>query len=490
MLTFYSSVTNPAVDAGQSATDSTPVTVDSEEALLRMLNEWIKDHPGAKPPGALRLCRENLTYTPRKVIMTATLEPARASYHQISETHMAWFLEVNVKTFMLVKIRSSKPGPGHYFAWLGGDLGFTAHVITHPAGGHRRKRPRNRGTRGAIKPRDVPKSYEDEAGSLVDFIDTNGAISDSEADKSSTSLDSDSGDENIQLHQLNVPAHHMGYHGKNIKEERQSRRLAAKAQRYRQPKLQESSITSQRSSNYTQRQHRPNVDYQMRSPVSVSSRPIPERAPRTPKRRRSSLSHERYHSHSRQSARRKQHIKPPCPPTPKRERSSSVEILSRLPTPASTRQDLVRMEAASRSNLFEIQSHVPQMATSRCLDPSTTAKPVTPSCGSEPVPKGHVVFQFLLADESNGAIPKPLNQCDTVTAFFDEAIAAWGALDGAEQYPKMVAVTVALDSVSRPIVVPWRNKGVFDTMVAAVIRASRGRLQGLEVEVRCKRAGG
>lgn len=53
----------------------------------------------------------------------------------------------------------------------------------------------------------------------------------------------------------------------------------------------------------------------------------------------------------------------------------------------------------------------------------------------------------------------------------------------------MVVVTVAVDGVSRPIAVPWRNKNVFEMMVDAVIRASRGWMQGLEVEVRCKPAG-
>lgn len=58
-----------------------------------------------------------------------------------------------------------------------------------------------------------------------------------------------------------------------------------------------------------------------------------------------------------------------------------------------------------------------------------------------------------------------------------------------EQTPKMAAVTVAFDGVYRRIAVPWRDKGVFDTMIDAVVRASRGRLHGLEVEVRCKQAG-
>lgn len=55
----------------------------------------------------------------------------------------------------------------------------------------------------------------------------------------------------------------------------------------------------------------------------------------------------------------------------------------------------------------------------------------------------------------------------------------WGALGVGEQNLKMAAVTVAINGVSRPIVVPWRNKGVFDTMIDAIVRSSRGRMQGL-----------
>lgn len=53
---------------------------------------------------------------------------------------------------------------------------------------------------------------------------------------------------------------------------------------------------------------------------------------------------------------------------------------------------------------------------------------------------------------------------------------------GADSIQKMAVVTVAVDGVSRPIAVPWRNKDVFEMMVDAVVRASRGWMQGLELK--------
>lgn len=53
--------------------------------------------------------------------MTAKFKPAWASYHQISPIHMAWFLEVKVSAFILIRLRTQKLG--HHPACLAGDLG-------------------------------------------------------------------------------------------------------------------------------------------------------------------------------------------------------------------------------------------------------------------------------------------------------------------------------------------------------------------------------
>ena len=73
-------------------------------------------------------------------------------------------------------------------------------------------------------------------------------------------------------------------------------------------------------------------------------------------------------------------------------------------------------------------------------------------------------------------------------SFFDSASAAWRTVGGAAQKADMAAVTVSVPGASRPLVVPWKDKERFETMMEMVMRAS-GKVRNLEVEVRCKQAG-
>ena len=96
--------------------------------------------------------------------------------------------------------------------------------------------------------------------------------------------------------------------------------------------------------------------------------------------------------------------------------------------------------------------------------------------------QGEVVFQFLVAVKNTGAIPRPRNQCATVTPFA-KAIATWAALCGQSRIWNWRLSPSPLTTSFRPRAVHWRKKGVFDTM----LRTST--VQGLEVHVRCKQAG-
>lgn len=101
----------------------------------------------------------------------------------------------------------------------------------------------------------------------------------------------------------------------------------------------------------------------------------------------------------------------------------------------------------------------------------------------------NVVFQFFLADEQNGAIPQPLENCPTVASFFDEAMTAWGALSEEQYQPRMAAVKVIIEGVSLPIVILWRNKEGFDRMMATVLEQAALKPTKLSVEVRCFKKG-
>ncbi|MCJ1465960.1 hypothetical protein MMC07_004579 [Pseudocyphellaria aurata] len=100
-----------------------------------------------------------------------------------------------------------------------------------------------------------------------------------------------------------------------------------------------------------------------------------------------------------------------------------------------------------------------------------------------------VVFHFFLADEQHGAIPQPLENCPTMTSFFDEALAAWGALSEEHYQPRMAAVKVIIEGISLPIVVLWRNKEGFERMIATVLEQAALKPTKLSVEVRCFKKG-
>lgn len=95
-----------------------------------------------------------------------------------------------------------------------------------------------------------------------------------------------------------------------------------------------------------------------------------------------------------------------------------------------------------------------------------------------------VRFQFLTADESFGAVPKPLDRCLTLEAFFDKAFAAFTIVGQGSAYSQMAGVKVTTPA-ERPIFVPWRNQESFEEMVDMVKERAAGRTGRLDVEVTC-----
>lgn len=110
---------------------------------------------------------------------------------------------------------------------------------------------------------------------------------------------------------------------------------------------------------------------------------------------------------------------------------------------------------------------------------------------NQPIPSSNkdVIFHFFLADEHHGAIPQPFQNCQTMSSFFDEALAAWGTLSEEQHQLRMVAVKVIIEGVSRPIVVLWRNKEGFERMMETVLKQAAAQQTELNVEVRCFKKG-
>lgn len=76
-----------------------------------------------------------------------------------------------------------------------------------------------------------------------------------------------------------------------------------------------------------------------------------------------------------------------------------------------------------------------------------------------------------------------------MSSFFDEALAAWGALGEEQHQQRMAAVKMIIEGVRRLIVVPWRDEDGFKTMLDTVLEQAAGKQTKLNVEVRCFQRG-
>lgn len=91
-----------------------------------------------------------------------------------------------------------------------------------------------------------------------------------------------------------------------------------------------------------------------------------------------------------------------------------------------------------------------------------------------------------MAANSLGAIPKPLDQCSTPSAFFDEALVAFTIVGKVPAYPQIAGVKVVIKpSAERTIFVPWRNRESYYEMMDIVKENAAGRTGRLDVEVTC-----
>lgn len=196
-------------------------------------------------------------------------------------------------------------------------------------------------------------------------------------------------------------------------------------------------------------------------------------------------------------------------------RSSSPEMLSHMcrsarhlatKTPDSTKcakQIIGKSSEKVRSSTFstvELKKSMPNRPVpaqeQRRTDPTVSVvaqlPPAPKSQASQSKPSSNsknVIFHFFLAEEHHGAIPQPLERCETMDSFFDEARAAWGALGEEQHQSRMVAVKVIIEGVSWPVVVLWRNKEGFERMMGTVLKQAAEKQLELNVQVHCFKKG-
>lgn len=96
-----------------------------------------------------------------------------------------------------------------------------------------------------------------------------------------------------------------------------------------------------------------------------------------------------------------------------------------------------------------------------------------------------IKVHFFLSNESLGAVPATMNECNTVDTFFTQALSAWNLLGGWDHAGSMAAVSVTIDGFQWPIVLPWGNATAFERMMETMAIAKTGKIGSLEVKVKC-----
>lgn len=133
----------------------------------------------------------------------------------------------------------------------------------------------------------------------------------------------------------------------------------------------------------------------------------------------------------------------------------------------------------------ELRVKTPKGSVAALLPPLPGRQATQPKTSSNK----DVIFHFYLADKNHGAIPQPLECCTTTDSFFDEALAAWSTLSEEQYQPRIIAVKVIIEGISRPIAILWKNEEGFERMINTVLEQAAGKHMKLNVEVYCLKRG-
>ena len=78
-----------------------------------------------------------------------------------------------------------------------------------------------------------------------------------------------------------------------------------------------------------------------------------------------------------------------------------------------------------------------------------------------------------------------LDQCNTMTAFFDQAASALALFDGAVTGQDLIGVNVELHGQGWPMILPWRSLDAFQGMMEMIESMSAQNGEILIMKVKC-----
>jgi len=455
-------VKDPAIIAGLTQAGfgkPFPMVACSEKDLIGDLTMWMMDHPGRAPPGSVGLQRtycglehpywEELTFT-------GTSEHVWVERFTINDSYMGWILREHDESCMLVLKHTLNNAQWRgYHAWLGGDLGFTSLTIAD-AGPRLSKDMGDSGENSSRNDLDQGKQKSSS------FIDLTGF------DESADDLAGDPLTETLQQETDKTSApnlHSSRPTSTNIKKEPSRSEI-------RQAIIRRNLIERQ-TEEERWRFQTPPVDTVQRKrwpPQYVSPPPTPQL------KKTRGMQRKYQETATRRSKRQAQ-------------RSPSPEIISAGPTYSPPRTTHSGRVVKRRSNAVKTTSPKTPLKKGRAdpktpISPALTVTPTQPFSG-EPALKAGVIVHFFLSDDRIGAIPVPLDQCDSVDSFFNQALRAWSFLGNSDGGDSLVGVRVIMHGVPWPIIVAWKAADAFGWMMDAITKVKSGKTDDLHVSVTC-----
>ena len=428
------------------------MTTSNKEDLIRMLERWMTGHPDKKHPALRPLqkqyCGQRFRYA-KELTFGTTSEPVWVERVGISASHMAFFLMDDDGSCMLVNSNcANNHGWRGYHGWLGADLGFTLQTIAQTGSAVKWQsgglvgnlQPEDRGDRGFAQ---VPHSSEltGEEQSIEKTVDIRPGTTEA---KRQVTIKTES---SRTLHRQAAMRHNQ-----------LERQTDEERWRYGTPLLSSFDVVKKRRW----------------PPRYVSPPPTPQ-------------SKKRLRGHNKIPKAPKSSV----PQSSQRQRCSS-------PALSSVGLALIRPDNAQSRDLYGKnldKSKTPPPKRSRKKTADTLQMPISPvspfsfasvnKAMPVPAPKSNIILHFFLQRRELGALPTPLDQCDTAEQFFNHAEEAWSFLSSSDGATEIAAVSVEVEGVEWPMIIPWKDPFAHQWMMESIAKEATGRSHDLHVQVKC-----
>lgn len=419
-------------------TEPFPVTTSNEEDLIQILERWMTSHPGEQPPASRSFHKEQCGRfcCATELTFGSTSEPVWVERIRISAFHMAFFLKDDDGSCMLVKPNyANNNGWRGYHGWRGADLGFTLQTIAQT------------GSVANLRSRDLIEDYQAEDSGERGFAQASYT--------SERSAEEQSIEKTVSIHpgtaeaerQIAIKKQPSGTSTRQaaMRRNRLERQTSEERWRYETPPLSSLEVV---------RKRRWPPQYVSPSPISQPQKRLRGR----PKK-----------------------LKAPTLSQSSRRQRSSSPVLTSLGRAQDKPMKRAPRKTAPRKIPPRMIAEKPQLP----ISPVSPFSPPSVNTAMDPAPKTNIILHFFLQKRELGALPTPLAQCESADQFFDHVEEAWSFLPSRDGTSEIAAVSVEVEGVEWPMIIPWRDPLAHQWMMETIAKAAIGRSYDLHVQVKC-----